>query len=214
MSFHDNPRIVTDSLVLMLDAANPKSYPGSGTLWNDISGNGRHATLSAESIGTAAPGHMTIAASQYISIPWGNGINPSSQEYTLICFLKASQTVSGAMWLDHGSNGTSQRFYSSLNGLGAQASGWADSTPNDINWHMNHIICNGLGNVSLYQDAEWLQASKAVTSYTVPSNFELGGRLTAYTFPGNIDYFVVYDRVLTSPELQQNFDALKGRFGL
>jgi len=40
-----NPRIVTDGLVLALDAGNAKSYPGSGTTWNDLSGNGRNFTL-------------------------------------------------------------------------------------------------------------------------------------------------------------------------
>ena len=35
-----NGRIVTDGLVLNLNAADPNSYPGSGTTWIDISGNG------------------------------------------------------------------------------------------------------------------------------------------------------------------------------
>ncbi len=39
MAFHHSPRIVTDGLVLYLDAANSKSYPGSGTNWYDLSGN-------------------------------------------------------------------------------------------------------------------------------------------------------------------------------
>lgn len=41
---HQGP-IVTDGLVLCLDAANPKSYPGSGTAWMDLSGNGNNGTL-------------------------------------------------------------------------------------------------------------------------------------------------------------------------
>jgi hypothetical protein len=40
-----NPRTITDGLVLCLDAANPKSYPGSGTIWTDLSGNGNNGTL-------------------------------------------------------------------------------------------------------------------------------------------------------------------------
>jgi hypothetical protein len=39
------PNIVTDGLVLYLDAANQKSYPGTGTTWNDLSGNGNNGTL-------------------------------------------------------------------------------------------------------------------------------------------------------------------------
>jgi hypothetical protein len=40
-----SPRTVTNGLVWCLDAANAKSYPGSGTLWYDISGNANNATL-------------------------------------------------------------------------------------------------------------------------------------------------------------------------
>jgi hypothetical protein len=43
-----SPKIVTDGLVLALDAANIKSYPGSGTVWNDLSGNGNNGTLTLE----------------------------------------------------------------------------------------------------------------------------------------------------------------------
>lgn len=45
MSINYNSRIVTDGLVLYLDAANPKSYPGSGTSWYDLSGNGYVGTF-------------------------------------------------------------------------------------------------------------------------------------------------------------------------
>jgi hypothetical protein len=45
MAFNYSPKIVTDGLVLALDAANTKSYPGSGTTWNDLSRGGNNGTL-------------------------------------------------------------------------------------------------------------------------------------------------------------------------
>ena len=45
MSNRYGPRIVTDGLVLCLDAADNNSYPGSGTTWTDLSGNGNNGTL-------------------------------------------------------------------------------------------------------------------------------------------------------------------------
>ena len=39
------PKITTDGLILHLDAANTKSYPGTGTVWTDLSGNGNNGTL-------------------------------------------------------------------------------------------------------------------------------------------------------------------------
>jgi hypothetical protein len=45
MAYFHSPRIVTDGLVLALDAANTKSYPGSGTTWSDLSGNSNNGEL-------------------------------------------------------------------------------------------------------------------------------------------------------------------------
>ena len=45
MAFIHSPKISTDGLVLALDTANRKSYPGSGTVWNDLSGNGNNGSL-------------------------------------------------------------------------------------------------------------------------------------------------------------------------
>jgi len=45
MSIKDGPKIVTDGLILALDAGNRFSYPGSGTTWSDLSGNGYNGTL-------------------------------------------------------------------------------------------------------------------------------------------------------------------------
>ena len=57
MGVFAGPNVVEDGLMLYLDAADPKSYPGSGTTWFDLSGNGRHATLRNYSAGL--PSHST-----------------------------------------------------------------------------------------------------------------------------------------------------------
>ena len=45
MGLNHSPSIVTNGLVLALDAANPKSYSGSGTTWNNLNGNINNGTL-------------------------------------------------------------------------------------------------------------------------------------------------------------------------
>jgi hypothetical protein len=45
MSLGHGASVVRDGLVLHLDAANIKSYPGTGTTWYDLSGNGNNAAL-------------------------------------------------------------------------------------------------------------------------------------------------------------------------
>jgi len=50
MGLSHSPSIATNGLVLYLDAANEKSYPGSGTTWNDLSGRENHHTLTGSPI--------------------------------------------------------------------------------------------------------------------------------------------------------------------
>ena len=57
MGVFAGPNVVEDGLMLYLDAADQKSYPGSGTTWFDLRGNGRHATLKNSSAGL--PSHST-----------------------------------------------------------------------------------------------------------------------------------------------------------
>jgi hypothetical protein len=53
MSFHYSPRIVRDDLILCLDARDVSSYPGSGTVWNNLAPNGISTyTLSGWTVGT------------------------------------------------------------------------------------------------------------------------------------------------------------------
>ena len=70
MAIHYNVRTVTDGLVLALDAANTKSYPGSGTTWNDLSGNSNNGTL-VNGVGYNAANGGSLSfngSSQYVII--------------------------------------------------------------------------------------------------------------------------------------------------
>jgi hypothetical protein len=51
MSNNYGPKIVTDGLVLCLDAADQNSYSGSGNTWYDLSGNGNNGTISGAPYG-------------------------------------------------------------------------------------------------------------------------------------------------------------------
>ena len=64
-----NPRIVTDGLVLALDAGNSKSYPGSGTTWTDLSGLGNNGTLSTTYTHNSAEGFLKFSGSGVATIP-------------------------------------------------------------------------------------------------------------------------------------------------
>ena len=69
MSVYAGPEIVNDGLVLCLDAANSRSYPGSGTAWTDLSGNGNNGTLFGTPSFTASPSYFDITGdSTYVRL--------------------------------------------------------------------------------------------------------------------------------------------------
>ena len=60
MGLSHSPNIVTDGLVLCLDAANPRSYPGSGTSWLDLSGQGNNGTLNGPTFSNDNSGFLVF----------------------------------------------------------------------------------------------------------------------------------------------------------
>ena len=77
MSAHAGPKAVTNGLVLELDAGNTKSYPGTGTTWFDLSGNGYHGTLvSSPSFAASNGGAFTFnGSSNYATLPYAGLLN-------------------------------------------------------------------------------------------------------------------------------------------
>jgi len=90
--------IVKDGLVLHLDAAQPSSYPGSGTTWTDLSGNGNNGTLSqpnGPTFDSANGGSLSFdGVDDYSSVPPTNGLDLSgtSTSITVSCWAKTTDT--------------------------------------------------------------------------------------------------------------------------
>jgi len=60
MAVHGGPDIVTDGLVLSLDATDKNSYPGSGATWSDLSGNGNDGTITNATFSTVGGGSINF----------------------------------------------------------------------------------------------------------------------------------------------------------
>ena len=93
MGLFHSPRIVTDGLVMALDAANTKSYPGTGTTWFDISGNSNNATLNSVTHKSDNGGVFETAGAltSYID---NNTINLTSTNFTVFCASRYSNIAS------------------------------------------------------------------------------------------------------------------------
>lgn len=93
-----SPRIVTDNIVLYLDARNKRSYPGSGTTWFDISGNNNHATMGNAPSFNA--GTFTFTTSNYMEVTDRKTqleFQPT-QPYSLCCWVKGLENGTGAIF--------------------------------------------------------------------------------------------------------------------
>lgn len=222
-----NPSIVTNGLVLCLDAANPKSYPGSGTTWTDLSGNGLNAS------GTAA----NISSSGAISgASWSTASTGilNTDFHSIFFMLKMNSSVS----FPEGYTGGWEKIFSYNAGGSDRTPGvWRYPSERRIHWRYdpgNTGIDFGSDSVGTqfplntwHQVGVTKNGSNAlayvngtnVTSATV-SNPKTAGNAAViinegYTNPlNNVNCVMIYNRVLSSSEIQQNFNALRCRFGI
>jgi hypothetical protein len=225
MSYANGPRIVTSGLVLYLDAGNSKSYPGTGTAWNDLSGNGNNGTLTNDpTYSSANKGSVVFDGSNdYIEFN-KTGVQlgiTNSGTMTAEAYVKLSSLSNYAHIIDCANN--SWHLAIERNADGASAYFWngtvyhSTSTPaiQTNSWY--HIIGVQESNtIKLYINSSL--ATNGSISGTPPSqeqNIRIGmwqGN-TRY-LNGNIAIVRLYNRHLSSIEVLQNYNATKGRFGL
>lgn len=195
-----NTSIVRDGLVLHLDAANVKSYPGSGTVWTDLSGNGNNFSI-VGSLPYDASGFFTLTNAGYIyraSMPTTNTactctfiLKTTDQKSLFWGLYNSTSRYLGAYRIDNkyynGSVGT-PTYYQDL----TQQANIFDFLP-DNNWHMiefKSVNFSGWTSLAFNQYASFI--------------FENGA----------VSCIQIYDRVLSADESQQNFEALRGRYGI
>ena len=215
MAFSYSPKIVTDGLVLYLDAANPYSYVSGSTAWNDISRTRTSGSLvNGPTFSSANNGSIVFdGTNDYVNVPPVILNTP----WSLCTTIKASNSGFPALY--------------SQDGLYL----WVGVTPNlAIGVHTNSAarVDTPAGSFNLNQ-VYFVGISSSPSSLTVYINntkYSLapGANPTAASIAsiasyssrtkdflgGSIYNFSMYNRALTDTEITQNFNATKGRFGL
>ena len=219
MGLAHSPSIVTDGLVLCLDAANTKSYPGSGTTWTDISGRGNIGTL------TNGP--------TFSSDNLGNIVFDGSNDYVSIPNVTLSKNCSILFWFKDNNPGNWDDIFTFQTGVDGTASRLEKhgNIAYQYNWYMggfvsSTVLFNHTGtkydfislvfddtNATCYQNAVQT-AQSASSDFASASVIHFGRRLTSQYWRGNIAQVSIYHRPLTATEVLQNYNATKGRFGL
>jgi hypothetical protein len=207
-----SPSLVLPGLSLCLDAANSKSYPGSGTTWTDLSGRGNNGTL-VNGVGYNSGNLGSLSF---------DGVN----DYANNGAITTGGKISVNSWIKINTGGILQHI--------------VDSSSNS--WHLAILIDNRpyFWNGSTYhQSAQILSTStwymitgvqsstldiyvNGVLSQSLSSNVNIttnnvnlgrwqnGGR----QYNGNIAQVSIYNRALTAQEIQQNFNATRSRYGI
>jgi hypothetical protein len=213
MSLAHSPSIITNGLVLCLDAANRKSYPGSGTTWTNLIGGGNNGTLEGGAGYSSANGGSIVfdGTDDYVncgtpSISVGKitvnawvKINAGS----LFQHIVDSQSTSWHLAILDSNrpyffNGSTFHTNATLLTVGQ----WYMLT--GVQGTTLDIYINGVLGQSIASNVN-------VTTYNVNlGRFQDGSR----PFNGNISTTQIYNRALTAAEIQQNYNALRGRFGI
>ena len=239
MAFAYSPKIVTNGLVLYLDAANPYSYVSGSTIWNDLSRSQLSGSLvNGPTFNTGSGGNIVFDGFNDYSIisqtPTSLVGNPS---FSVEGWFKRNGTKSGgATWGIGGQ--TSSQGINSYAFLGAD-----DQISIDL-WGTSTYTTGQTYSLTEWQHIVWTYSGPTFTTSniviyinTIPytganltvsrggsgtPNINTSGVVlaragtvdTSYNYPVNIANFKIYSRILTQSEIIQNYNATKGRFGL
>jgi hypothetical protein len=214
--------IVQSGLVLNLDAGVSSSYPGSGTTWTDLSGNGNNGTLiNGPTFSSNNSGSIVFDGSDDIV----NTSYVSTNIYTFSAWFRANTLSDGYRNIISipvpnyslvllNTNSPNLGFWTS-DGLGGQSLSTPTLTANV--WYNVYFIREGNSITNGYKAYlnGVLYGSANTGVWSTSSNMSIGGRSdTTQFFNGSISAAQIYNRALSATEVQQNFNALRGRFGI
>jgi len=233
MSLHHSPRIVTNGLVLCLDAGNGKSYSGSGNVWRDLAGSNNGALTNSPTFSNANGGSIVFdGVNDYISITNNPTIRPTTEltiEYIIkgitpngwcpiigygngdytngnyLCWVETGGALQSLCRINNGGV-IEYRQYSSI-GISTATQKYMSFTMkigDSIKSYYNGVNTNTPTN---------LPAGGSFYYGGTSSPYQIGG-VGAVWLNGSISFLKLYNRALTPTEILQNYNATKGRFRL
>jgi hypothetical protein len=227
MAFYRGPQIVKDGLVLWLDAANTKSYPGSGTIWRDLSGNNNTGNLNNGPTFTSVNngGIVFDGVDDFVSLS-----NPTfTNQMTAEIFIKidTSNIISPNVASYVLGRESAYRMVASTTGFSwvcaTTNNGWYTAgTAIGIEMPINNIWNHFVGTYDGTKNSLYVNGNLAVTGSAISGNILAGsplqlmnsGASNIVDCKGTLSVSRLYNRALSQSEVQQNFNALRGRYNL
>ena len=220
---YTGPNIITDGLVLYLDAANQKSYPSTGTVWTDLSGLGNNGTLTnGPTFSSANNGSIVFdGTNDFIA---GNTVALSGSAFTIGVWIKPLVTPVTKTFFSLGSVESANtalhlRFVSAISLKMGFYSNDIDVTISNITGNWNYIA----GTLetsrlrSVYQNGFLKGSDTAISMFTGNTAYAIGNWVILggiQNINAEITSVQIYNRALSSDEILQNYNATKSRFNL
>jgi len=233
MSFVHSPKIVTDGLVLALDAGNTKSYTSGSTTWFDKSGNANNGTLTNGPTYSSANGGSIVfdGSDDYINCGNSTSINDCTNTCTVNVWFKQTTSSSYKFLTGKGASDSDENLALAVAfsisklyfDVGVSTGPYIEVTYSySLNTWYNicatHNRTGGNSTLKVYINGIEIPSTTinpSLSPISNSSNFTIGsGRNNTLNFPGNIATVQLYNRALSASEIQQNFNATRGRYGI
>lgn len=229
MGLNHSPRIVTTGLVLCLDAANPKSYSGTGTTWTNLIGNGNNGTLiNGPTFSSNNGGGIVFDGTNDYCILNSNFFTTSLPNFTISAWF--NKTVDGILIGNHYHNSTWESVWFSttqftVNGANNNTTNrqtLSYSSPSSNIWHNLVAVNNSSsGFMKVYLNgSEYASLNAIVIPWNSGIPLTIGAQRDISTggvqvaLAGRISQIITYNRAFIAQEVVQNFNALRGRYGI
>jgi hypothetical protein len=216
------PNIVTNGLVLNLDAINPNSYPQSGTIWYDTSGNNNSGTLTNGTSWTPNGAQTSFSfdgVDDYVDC--GTSKITGNNPFSWGCWINPNTSPGTPLFMGLNSTGFGMVSY------------WDSAVGNKKvrvgTWFEDRLTASTVIPDNTWAYTFWTWDGTTLSSYTNGINdgtasgfsFNIAGNKTTIGtavsqqyFKGSISSTQIYNRALSASEVLQNYNALKSRFGL
>ena len=229
---------VRDNLILNLDAGDLASYPGSGTTWFDLSGNGNNSTLVGSPVfsGSDPLYYFSFDANTKSGTLTSSVLNNYSSG-TIECSVFITNLSSSFIFARQRNGFNSYNVFS----IGSYADGGgtlSSGTPGIIYYHNKNFqtvlssstalsantwyrlaVTFNTSGVTLYING--IQNATLSGDYSVPNDLTVDPRIgawikdgTNYPMNGRLNHFQVYNRALSAAEIAQNFNYYRSRYGI
>lgn len=230
MSISYNPSVINAGLVMLYDSGNPRSYPGTGTLWRDLGLNGLSGTIYNGP--NYSNGIITYdGVDDYVNTACDISWNNTSYASWTVALKPGNLTQGNAGFLGKMYPDWEWAFYQQQSALamvywnsgGGHTNGMDWTVNNFFDSTTNYVIFGYTWNGStsrIYRNGSLLATVGSVDpsiNQNRSNSVMMGGHIYVwgdYYWAGAMPYVAAYNRTLSDTEMEQNFNALRGRYGI